>query len=323
MSGTPDLLTHLGGAPVGGRGQYAGWWGNDVWYVDYDNGKRAGQRGKNDMDAPQKDIYQSITDATAGDTIYVRSRTTVPSVGSNNECIEPAATEAANWTIAQTQHHLSIIGTENCGDKTHGVMFRGYAGVAGTTFLVLAPYVTFENIGIKGIEATQTAALLHVKAYTPGTHDGFACTVDNCTFQVYHGTGGGAVLLDSGRYNRVIHSTFWHNRFAIYMSSSAKTIQGNTVHDCDFEGMASDVKCDIQIADANHIRLSHNRFHHEIPTAGAPNLYVNCTATANGWMFRCDFGDEGSLKMDELCSLSNIVDVACTSGYDGTWCTAT
>lgn len=209
------------------------------------------------------------------------------------------------------------------GRDTYTSFKNPYAGVAGPTFLVLAPYCTFENIGVKGIEATQTTALIHAKAYTPGTHDGFATTFDNCTFQVYHGTGGGALLLDSGRYNRVINSTFWHNRFAIYMSSSAKKIQGNTVDNCDFEGLASDVKCDIVIADADHIRLSNLRFHHEIPTAGAPNLYVNCSGTATGWMIRCDFGDEGSLKMDELCSLSNIVDVACTSGYDGTWCTAT
>ena len=112
MSGTPDLLTHLGGAPVGGRNNFAGWWGNDVFYVDFDNGIRAVEYGKNDMGNPQKDIYRSVADAGPGDTIYVRPRTTVGNNATNQSPITPAATEAANITIPRTTNHLTIIGTK-------------------------------------------------------------------------------------------------------------------------------------------------------------------------------------------------------------------
>ena len=49
MSGTPDRLTHMGGVPVASEGNFTGWWGNDTWFVDFDNGIRANSKGKDDI----------------------------------------------------------------------------------------------------------------------------------------------------------------------------------------------------------------------------------------------------------------------------------
>jgi len=95
MSIVPDGLYQYGGVPVASD-RFAGWWGNDVWFVDYDNGVRTSQKGKNDIENPQKDLYQAITDASAEDVIYVRPRKALTGEWYTAFYMTPASTEGVN-----------------------------------------------------------------------------------------------------------------------------------------------------------------------------------------------------------------------------------
>lgn len=324
MSGTPDLLTHLGGVPVGGRNNFAGWWGNDVWFVDYDNGIRTTGYGKGDMSNPQKDIYRAVADAGPGDTIYIRPRTTVASYGTNQVPITPAATEAANITIAQTQHHLTIIGTTpHIGIQSGGPFLQGYAGVNTPFFNVLAPYVTFENLMFNQASA-QLKGSINAIAGTPGTNDGFGCVIDNCAFHVHKATSYGAVLLDSGRYSQVLNSEFWHCVVGINLGASAKAIQGTLIENCGFHGITTDVDTDIQIASGGHISIDNCRFNHAQPNyaTGAYKMFVQVVTAGTGVMSNCTFAC-AEITMDSMCVLDSIIDVGSKAAGDGTWCTTT
>lgn len=323
MSIAPDMLYHLGGVPVG-AGNFAGWWGNDVWFVDFDNGIRTSQQGKNDIAHPQKDLYQSITDAGPGDTIYMRERTTVGDRGSNNTVITPAASEAANWAIPQTLHHLSIIGTTTGGGLTHGVSLRSYASLTTATIRVIAPFVTFENIGFLGIASQVAHGLLQVESQTPGTHDGFACVVNRCNFQVYKSSNGGACNFDSGRYNRVMNSDFWHNYVSVELASTYKNIQGNEIIGNTFRGEEADIDADILIADSTHNLIHGNIFDHAIPayTSGIRLKYINVVGTAAGLIANNWFGTT-SAGLDETLDESNMLVAGNICGADTAWMTST
>ena len=305
MTDFPNGITSFG-APVSGH-NFAGWWDNDVWFVDFDNGTRTGQRGKNDIENPQKDLYQVLQECGAGDTIFVRPRTTVATVGSNNEVITPAATEAANWIITQGLHHLSIIGTSRNQGLAHTAMFQSYASLTTPTIDVLAPYCTIENVGFKGISAQVSTGLVRGYSSTPGTQDGFALTVDNCQVNVYQSSNGGGIVMDSGRYNRILNTEFWHCRSGINLASSAKNIQGNTIQNCTFHGQDTDIDVDILIEDATHITIDSCMFQHDVPAkaGGSRAKYIQCVGTAEGVVSRCMFGTETVTKATDN-TLSNL-----------------
>lgn len=308
MTTAPDMLKQFGGAPVSSD-NFAGWWGNDVWFVDFDNGKRANQRGKNDIASPQKDLYQTITDAAAHDAIYIRPRTTVGTRGTHQTPITPAASEAANITVARTQNHLTIIGTKKHCNLQNGVILQGYSGVNTPTITVLAPYFTVENIGFQQTSA-QLLGSLSVLGMIPGTKDGFGATVNNCNFHVHLSTGYGAILFDSGRYNTVMNSQFWHCVVGVNLGASQTTIQGAVVRNCDFYGADTDVDTDIQIATGGHILIDNNRFHHAQPnyTTGAYKMYVKVVTSATGLLVNNWFGTT-DIDIDTACTPGSLIDL--------------
>ncbi len=311
----PGGITSFG-APVSGGSNYnfAGWWDNEVWFVDFDNGTRTGQRGRGDIENSQKDIYQTLQECGAGDTIFVRERTSVPNVGSNNAVITPASTEAANWIITQGLHHLSIIGTSRNQGLAHGVMFQSYAALTTPTIDVLAPYVTIENVGFKGISAQGSTGLVRAYSSTPGTQDGFALTIDNCQVNVYQSSNGGGVVLDSGRYNRVLNTEFWHCRSGINLASSAKNIQGNVIQNCIFHGQDTDIDTDILIGDATHLVIDGCVFAHDKPAhaSGTRLVYIDAVGTVEGVVSNCYFGSATAVKATDN-DQSNLDMIGCHS----------
>jgi len=308
MTTAPDMLKQFGGVPVASD-KFAGWWGNDVWFVDYDNGVRTSQKGKNDMGNPQKDLYQATTDAGAGDTIYIRPRTTVGSRGTHQTPITPAASEAANITIARTQHHLSIIGTEEHCGLQNGVILQGYSGVNTPTITILSPYCTFENIGFQQASA-QLLGSLSVLGMIPATKEGFGCTVNNCNFHNHPSTGYGAILFDSGRYNQCLNSSFWHCVVGVNLGASQLGIQGAVVQNCDFYGADTDVDTDIQIATGSHLLIADNRFHHAQPnyTTGAYKMYVKVVTSGAGLLVNNWFGTT-DIDIDTACTIGSLIDL--------------
>ncbi len=308
----PNGISGFGGPLSGGGYDFAGWWDNDVWFVDFDNGARI--NSGDEMGAAQKDLYSILQVCGAGDTIYVRPRTTVANVGSNNEVITPAATEAANWIITQGLHHLSIIGTSRNQGLAHTVMFQSYAALTTPTIDVLAPYCTIENVGFKGISAQVSTGLVRGFSSTPGTQDGFALTIDNCQVNVYQSSNGGGVVLDSGRYNRVLNTEFWHCRSGINLASTAKNIQGNVIQNCIFHGQDTDIDVDILIADATHLVIDGCVFAHDKPakSTGSRLVYIDVVGTAEGVVSNCYFGSATAVKATDN-DQSNLDMIGCHS----------
>ena len=321
MTTAPDMLKQFGGAPVSAS-DYAGWWGNDIWFVDFDNGVRTGQQGKNDIEHPQKDLYQSIADAGAGDVIYMRPRTSVYRYGSSPTVITPAASEAANWIVPSGKHDLSIIGTSAHGGLTHGVSLRSYASLTTATLQFRAQYCTIENLGFHGIAEQVNTGLVEALEYTPFTHDGYALTVNRCNFQVYKSSNGGALRFNGGRYNQCLNSSFWHNYVSIHLMSEAKNVQGSRIVGNRFLGATTDIDADIVINDATHNFIDSNIFDHAQPAyaSGIRLLYVQCVGTATG-IFSNNYLATTEATIGTAASLSNIVDVANKCGADATWMT--
>ncbi len=283
----PNGITSFG-APVSGGSNYnfAGWWGNDIWFVDFDNGTRTGQRGKNDMENPQKDLYQSLQDCGAGDTIFIRPRTTVVYAGSNSVGITPAATEAANWTIAKAKPHVSIIGTSRNQGIGRSTLLQSYAALTTPTINVLSQYCTIENLGFKMISSQVGFGAVRAYWAVPGTSEGFALTVDNCSFENEASGNGGAVHFDSGRYNRCLNTEFWHCKSGVYIVAGAKSNHGNVIQNCIFHGAGSGISNDILIGTADHLLIDRCIFSHDAPTAGRAN-YIAVLSSAEGTVSNC------------------------------------
>lgn len=297
-------------------GKFAGWWGNDIWYLDKDNGTDTSGLGKNDIGRPQSSLTQVLADVGPSDTIYVRPRTTVGTQGTNATKI----IASANWTVARANAHLSIIGTGpngGSGQIIPGVIFQSVASATTPTFKVNAPFFTMENCSIFAI-ASQVTGLLEVNAFAPGTNDGYGAMIDNCSFHNYGTRVRGAILFDSGRYNTVKNSQFWHNVNSIDIASTGKTVQGCAVRNCDFHGKDTDIDADIVIGDADHIIIDQCRFHHDQPAkVGATYAYyvIVVGASAYGLLSNCYFGTE-TAETATAVSISNMD--AC-----GNWCSHT
>lgn len=312
-----DQLKQFGGVPVASD-KFAGWWGNNVWFVDYDNGIRANDEGMNDIKHPQKDLDLAIADASAGDVIYIRPRTSVYRYGSSPEVITPPT--ATNWVVPKALHHLSIIGTTTGGGLTHGVSLRSYQGLATFTLRFYAQYCTLENIGFHAIAEQINSGCVEAKEDDPGTHEGYALTVNRCNFQVYKSGHGGALVFNSGRYNQCLNSSFWHNEVSIFLSPERKTIQGQFIIGNKFLGTTTDIDCDIVIGNSNHIFIDSNIFDHAIPalSGGLKNKYICTTGTAYGVVSNNYFAT-GSLGFNDTNSIDGMVDVANKCGHSSVW----
>jgi len=331
MSGTPDMFTHMGGVPVGGASGYAGWWGNDTWFVDYKNGTRgvcAVNGAGNKMSAPTKDLADALSIAASGDTIFVRPHTDPHVHGRDPREITPYSTTALNWTIPYAKHHISIIGTGKLskGGLAAETLLRGHRGAVTPTLRIAGAYATVENLCFKyNLPVTaQNNACIEIDNLTETTDAGYAATINNCTFREYSyaSNGHGAIVIESSRWNAVLNCTFYDAWTGIWLGSSKNTVIGFVAEGNTFIADASDVGNDIRIPDAQHMDINGNSFQHAQPSAGAPNLYIYCAGTATGVVRNNEFAlDEANI--DTLCGISNMSDIANRSASDTVWCTNT
>lgn len=322
-----DQLKQFGGVPVASN-EFAGWWGNDVWFVDYDNGIRANDEGHNNMGKPQKDLYRAIADAAAGDIIYVRPRTGIGGTyWYTNVYITPASTEQANWTIPMAKSYLSIIGTMKSlpqGGQIHRPLLKGYTGVATPTINVLAPYFCMENMGISHVSG-QSSGLIKADYTTITTQRGYSAVINNCAFRNYAPSisQNAAVWFETGIYNMLVNSTFWKCRIGVELASAGRINEGNAVVNCDFYGAASDITCDIRTGDTAYTLIDSNRFNHGQPShaaGGAPvGKYVYVGGAAGGGLLSNNYFATNSSSMATACTLSSIVDVGNKCNADSVW----
>jgi hypothetical protein len=286
MSIVPDMLRQFGGVPVIG-GRFQSFWGNDVFFVDYDSGT-AGAKGKA-VDDACKYLQDAIDLAGANDTIYVRPRApeaggVSPYYSSDPGDIVPEST--TNWTIPYTHYGLSLIGT-GIGVGHTGAQRTNLQGASGATatdpvLTLNAPYCNIENIGLKNGDST--ASLIYTKwANDSVTQAGmnsfynvwFRNTKSSATFKGLH--------MDSGNYDSVIRCNFSSCDFGVYLESNNSETSSLVIRDCDFMALTAEVKCNIySTGGAKRVLLTGLNMNHVLPTGGSPNLYVYFGATSTG-----------------------------------------
>jgi len=285
MSTVPDLLKHLGGAPVGSASNYAGWWGQTVYFVDYDNGT-AGAAGT-EMDAPQKNLATAISNANKHDVIYIRPRDPAETSGDPNY-ITPAS--AANWAIPTGKYGMSLIGT----GVGLGMPGRWYTYLRGESTVTASPtldisscFTTLENLSFH--RGASTVGQVR-SMFTDATRYGFGNTINNCLFRF--GDAAGAVVSNAAWYDTIQNSTFLRCRIGINIGSSNSVPTGVTIIGNDFIGLTTDIDADIFINDADRILIRDCYFNHAVPAhaSGSYLRYIYAATAATGLVANCFTG---------------------------------
>jgi len=285
MSTVPDLLRHLGGVPVGGSG-FQGWWGDDIFFVDYDGGTVGG--GAKGPEEACKYLDTAIALAGAHDTIYVRPQP--PKVGgdgvhyqSDPKVILPE-TSSVNWTIPWTSYGLSLIGTGiGLGSAAaQQPCLQGDATITTTPVLSLnAPFCNIENISFKN--GASTIALVYTDYWGDTAVQAFANSFYNVWFRNTGTMSNGGLFINSGNYDNVTKCNFSACTFGIYLRTDNSETSSLVIRDCDFLAKGSEVDCDIYSAGgAQRVLITGCNFNHTIPTGGGTNKYVSFGATSTG-----------------------------------------
>jgi hypothetical protein len=284
MTVAPDLLRHLGGAPVASAANFAGWWGRKVWFVDFDSGT-TGAYG-NDMLSPQKNLKTILdhSDFKAGDVVFIKPRD--PGT-SDPAAITPAT--AVNWVIAEADHAVSLIGT---GVGLHGYMTRmaGHASAATPTIDVRAPFVNLENLGLrKGSSAT--GGIVRFIYTDPGTTYGaFGGKITGCHIRLGSSTVPG-VQIQSAWYTAIENTIFSSCGIGIQIDASNSVPVGIRIVHCDFDAAIAEVYADIATSGAvTRILIRNCSFNHVLPTGGSPNKYINVASASTGIVADSYFG---------------------------------
>jgi len=274
MSVAPNLLRHLGGVPVASAANFAAWWGRKMWFVDYDSGT-TGAYG-NDMLSPQKNLKTILdhTDFGAGDGVFIKPRT--PDVsGGDPAAITPAS--AVNWTIANADHSVSLIGTGLGGYITR---LQGHGSVtAYPTLQINAPFVCLENLGLR--RGASTSGI--VKIYSAASAYNFGCVLKNCHIRLADAAGG--VIIESAWYTKLLDCTFSSCRIGVYIGASISVPAEIVIAGGEFIGLTSEIDGNIFSSGAvTRISVHDMIMNHAVPafSGGSIARYIKFSATSTG-----------------------------------------
>jgi len=289
MSGTPDMLTQFGGQPVGANPRYDGWWGGEVFFVDFDNGT-AGATGLNDMKAPGKDIQRALDAAGADATVYVRPRAFSDE---DPQAITPSSADAANWDIPVAATNMSLIGTgKGLGHAAaHKAYLSTYTSLTTPIITIHAPGCVIE--GFRSQPAgTATSGIFY--SINDGTYNGGNTTFVNNDFHGANTTG--AINTCSCWQMSYVGNRFVNCDVGIYSTSSYSVPQIVQVWNNTFVASCGEVQNDVYFAGSGVKRFLHYRnYHgHGIPALGGTNVYVKLNATSSGAVMNNFFGAEGT-----------------------------
>jgi hypothetical protein len=275
------------GAPVLSGGSYAGWWGNQIWFVDDIDGI-AGNEGHTPETA-KKTIQEAVDAAGQQDTIFLRPR----EIGIGTYSGHGYYT--GNILTKTTQRGLSIIGTGSGGARGIGAnvqcAIEPTPGSTLATLMVQSPCVTIENVLVKAITGCVVGGIAADLGAASTFGQAWGLTISNCSFKDFIGTAAyGSIDIDTIHWATIQHCYFRQGGYAIVLGSSGAAIQGTTIRDCDFVGAAGDWDCDIWTGDVKEINITDCRFAHATPSAGSVNIYVYFTG-GTGMITNCYFSD--------------------------------
>ena len=273
------------GAPVMNN-KYAGWWGNNIWFVDDIDGN-IGNSGKTPTNA-KKTIQQAINLAGPQDTIFVRPRNVTVGAYSGHGYITNVTSNIATGAAMQG---LSIVGTHSglgIGANSQCAL-APVAGLTPATVLVESPCVTIENFLIKTVTGQTGGAIGAVDS----TNRSWGLTVNNCSFKNFitydTATAIGAIMLDNNHWTTIDNCTFRECYVGVNFGSSGGVIEGLYMNNCDFHGAAAKWDADIYMGDVKNIRITNCRFNHALPAVPAgEKLHYIVMAGTNGTGIICD-----------------------------------
>ena len=279
------------GMPITSAGTYAGWWGNDVWFVDDQNGNDA-NGGADPLNAV-KTIQAAINLAGANDTIFLRPR----DLGGDVEYPGYSAHGYYTGNVATktTQQGLSIIGTGSGSGITSKVqvMIEPTSGSTAATIQVNSPCVSIENVGVKQIDESTGNAGGGINATsTYNTVQAWGLTVSNCFFKDFQsaGSGMGTITLNTAHWATIQHCYFRESDMAIRIQSIEALVKAPTIKDCTFSGAAADIDVCIMMGDVKNLLIDECTFLSAKPTAGTKDIYIYMSGTVgSGIVSNCRF----------------------------------
>ena len=274
----------------GGKVRYSGLWGKSI-FVDYDHGSND-NKGLEPSDA-YKDLQTAINVCSYNDVIYVRNRDQ-DITSTDPEYIIPAST--TNWTIAEAQTHLSIIGASNVshipagGHNQLAVYLRGH-GTANVTAVMdwRGAFGLIENLAFHSGSSTAGGHLALTGNSTSLRAVG--TVVANCLFRMSTQAAHGGVHNTDNWWITVYGCTFHDMLFGIRMYGSLSTLRRITITNCLFRNQtAASVDTNIRLAGSNgqDILIDGCTFTTPVGTAGdAKMIYIVDAMT--GTICNCNF----------------------------------
>lgn len=289
----PNGITSMG-MPIVGGAHYAGMWGNDIWFVDDDNGL---DTNKGDLPtAGFKTIQKAITKAGPQDTIYLKAR----EVGGQ---AYPGYSAHGYFTgtniIPKDRQGLAIIGTGRGGGSigmSLQCMIEPDSGTTDVGITVKSPGVSIENLGIKALAGSTGA--IYANRGDGSDAQAWGLTVSNCFFKDFQTTisAKGTIHLDTIHWVTIQHCTFREAGIAINLLSQHTGIKEPIIRDCTFTGIASEWSSDIRLGDVKGIEIDNCRFLHA-PPSGGDNVvgYIDVVGAAvSGLISNCYFSYAGT-----------------------------
>ena len=293
MSNFPDRVTQYGGASVDRDIHYAGWWGGDVFFVDFDNGT-AGATGVNEINFPAKDLQRAIDAATTDATIYVRPRAFASGTyGEDPQQITPAAADAENWHVDKARKNLSIIGTGK--GLSHAAAYKcyigGYTGLTTAVIDIRSPGCVIENLRAQ-VPSSGTQGIFYTKN-AGGIWDGGNTTFINNDLHDANLTGG--ISMDSTWQMSIIGNRFVNCDVGVFVATYYSVPQIVEISHNIFNGDAAGVQHDIYSnGGMKRLTVHNNYFAHGTPSLSGGTVYIRLGATSTGMISNNFFGAEGT-----------------------------
>lgn len=307
-----DQVFQYGGMPVGADHRFDGWWGGNVYFVDFDNGT-PGASGEGDMDRPAKDLQRAIDDATTDATIYVRPRAfAAGTYGEDPQEITPSASDAENFHIDKAKKNTSLIATGR--GSSHAAARKcwigGYAGLTTAVLEVRAPGCVIE--GFRSDPPASAAEGIFRSQNDGSTFDGGNTTFINN--DLYDANTSGALQLDSTWDMAIIGNRFLNCDYGILVQTLYSVPQVWEIAHNTFQGEASEVYGNVYSnGGLKRLNAHHNIHSGEQPSGGGDNMYYYFGNTSTGSITGDHFGAY-DVTAEALCTLNGVNINGCYSG---------
>jgi len=283
-----------------GRNSYAGWWGNDIWYVDDIAGSDS-NRGTTPTTGFAT-VQKAVDNAGPQDTIYIRPRNVTVGAYSDHGYITNLVSNIATGEAVQG---LNIIGTGTgrgiCANVQTAI--APVAGVTTATILVESPCVNIENVLVKMVSG-QTAGCIGA---VDSTARSYGLTVNNCSFKNFitadNATKIAAIMLDNNHWTTIENCFFRECYWGINFGSSGGVIEGLYVRNCEFVGAAATWESDIYMGDVKNILIDSCRFAHALPAfpTGTGLHYITMAGSAGtGIISNCNISANSTDQTDNI-----------------------